>query len=599
METTKNGNVYILDAIAGLGKTTAVIAKTIEQAYSGKRVLIVQETMDLLKQTEKDLKAKARDTGSSGIYINSYHSGNTDAPISDKVIAKVNNGEYKKQVILITKETFFESMSNGLNGSDCVLYFDEYFSPFNMTSLSVEWESKKAFEHLYTTKDTGKYKRIKASAELHNLRKTNPNDYAYKAFKSAGVIRALSSDYMECYLRDGKKTSSLYTLITPDIFKSFIEVTLIGAKYEYHELSYFWKDANIQLSPLMKQLRAITPKFNLAIGYFTNQKYSLSMKTSSFQQCVGSALNSYFANDNYILTETKSNRKYDLLCVDKYSANPFNNNKITKGAIDIGCKVAGMNSYSSCSNAVYLNSMTMPDEWYKASKEIMNFGAQELYELELHGHISYYAYQYIYRTSIRNPEYSGAVNAVVGSSKIADVLMNMIDSDNIIIQEVPNTLPKEIKELEPSFAAMRLIDESAKESKVLAKKAIKDECKALAKIARNEIKKEDGRLRYKKSAGSITNSELIGLAQLNAYKADIKDALKASDKQYLVEITTKIPNKNKDIPYIKRIDKNLLGTGLVDSTESVALPPEVTQTTKLTENELKIKVIIQSMDTRK
>lgn len=472
-------NISILDAIAGAGKTTITVATAIELAAGGEKVVIIQETQTLLDQTEQDLKEKRSELKEWGVAIHKFHSkSKTCKSVSGSVINHMTEGDSDNNIVLITKETFLEVRANNLDFNQWHCFFDEFMQPFDVIKLKTEWKSEIAFDSLYVALTSNKeYNEIIPSDELFRVIASSPDDYAYQAMRDDGIIRSLGAPYTKTWLSKDKK--HLAVLITPDVFDCFKETTILGAKYHQHELSMFWREYSIQESPLTNKLRKLQPKFYMNIGYFNQFKWSKTFKKEeNNMQAIAGGLNEFFDNSTtYILTESDE-LESDLVGLRKFRYCRKSKTE-QQGADFIGCKVAGLNTYRDDTAAAFLNTLSLPDFWYKAAKEIFSFGLSDMHKLELTCHNAYFAYQFIYRTACRNPDFEGAINAVVGSKDIAEQLLAMLPSSaSVVVSQIEHDLVVDDK---PSYFALRTAWNEDKKAKAKELKELKKELTALIK----------------------------------------------------------------------------------------------------------------------
>lgn len=412
--------IYVLDAKAGAGKTTAVINSIAKN--KDKKYLLVQETKDLISQTTKTLD----EMGVGYVAITSDTSKNTTSELIDAVANE-------SRVLITTRATFMNVTMAGFKFSGYHCYFDEFPEVFTLVNLKTEWKTAEIFQSLYEVVNEGLYNEITASKECHELKNTKPSDYALNAMMDAGIIAALTSECHKVFLSPDSKQMGILT--TPEIFGGMRSVTLVGAKFDYHEVSLFWKEHEFTESPLQSSLRDVENKANVLIGYFNVNRWSKSLKTEDGQsQIIAGTLNKFFeSQDDYLFTENQ-------LMIDEFIRSGLRLWKVDKykgsstGAYIVPCKAAGLNDYRECLNAAFMNSMSRDTNYYVAAKAIMGFTAHELFELEVKCHNAYYAYQFCYRTKIREYGFNGEVNFVVGSEMIAKYLSEMIGEGGTVRQ---------------------------------------------------------------------------------------------------------------------------------------------------------------------
>ncbi|MEE7538841.1 hypothetical protein G8O18_14005 [Enterobacter kobei] len=458
-------NIFVLSAKAGAGKTTVVIEAAIKQAQY-QPVVIMQETLDLLKQTEADIKAK------SSIQIEKITSDECSA--AQTIYNSVK--DKTPRIMLITQAGFMLAMNKGADFSEFIGYWDEFMQVADVVKVKTDISSE-VFTRSYTVVGIqGSHAIIQASDDLKTWAKTGSlQDYGLDGMTKAGVVDMLLADYRVNYLSADKKY--ITSIITPDVFKDFSSLTLIGACWEYHEQAMLWKQFKVQMSPLQTSLRFVEINGSVLLGYVADVQWSSTFMTKN-QNEVSSIMNDVFKEyDHYLFC---CNENVQMSGLNKYVNDPYDG--IQAGARWVSPKCAGLNKFKEADAAAFLCCLNRPTEYYKQIKDIFQLSTLDVYKLEVTCHNAYYAYQFLYRTRIRL--YNGeSVNFVVGSKAIAEVVKEMFNCGTLFKVDTCGIIT-ETATLNDATAAMRIHSSEQKEGAASSKELLKEKKKEVSGLIR-------------------------------------------------------------------------------------------------------------------
>ncbi|HDY7851885.1 TPA: hypothetical protein RQK38_000516 [Vibrio vulnificus] len=460
-------NIGIISANAGTGKSTMMVEHSVDYARNNKPVVILQETIDLINETESNLNEEIERVKAWNVSVHKFHSNTGRGTVYAQVTNHINKNRATafNEILIMSREMFFQLRSEHYNLDGYICYHDEFLEAFVEKKLLTGWESKKSFEKLIAVKEQKHgvfetWDRVVGSDELEQIIEKNYNDYIINSLNEDGVLKLLLSSragYCDVYVSKNRK--KLFALIRPEMFGCFREVFFLGAKYEYHEMHWFWSkweavmNKKIHIFDLASlgskdhQLENTPSKANVELAYINDYRWSSDMKLKShaISESIVSTLNAYYSGENYLLSEEKDVFKRCMFDLEMFEQHRYNHSVIRTGATLIGTKVAGINKYREDLNAAFLSPMSRSDEYYKAAIDlflsyentkgnviITEDSINQVHLLQLHCNIAYYAYQFMFRTMIRQYDSAHCAKFFVGTRELAEVLVSMIDCDSPI-----------------------------------------------------------------------------------------------------------------------------------------------------------------------
>ncbi|QFQ76876.1 hypothetical protein [Vibrio harveyi] len=484
-------NMEILDRIAGTGKTQYLIDTSIGLALHGQPVLIVQETKKLIKETAQRLQNKIDEsielTGNDsykGLLIKQCHNEADHKKVVDQVKDFLSIDATRQTIMFVTKETFLELRLEGydfhsttsmksfkntnagavipkISIGELYCFWDEFLEPFEYLEPYVETtHSKQYLNRLMVIEDEKvgvfqNWDKVHASDVCICDHYKNPNDYLFKGLKNDGVIRALlgaTKGFTEVYIN--KKRDEIAYRLQPSLFECFFKTEFIGAKYEFHEMAWFWSDVNIPaVDPNTGNACRVKNYESLAditIWHFNEFYWSTNMKKEpEIIDPICFSLNEMFAQQerDYLLSETEEIYRKKMFKLNQFKLDDYTGVHNSYGAKRIGTKCAGVNEYRQDNAAAFLSSMTRPEGYYNAVLDLFLTEEQNgkvsitedsidrLAQLELDCNIAYYAYQFFYRINMRIKDYDGRIDLVCGTKQISDRIVAMLSAVKPVKQE--------------------------------------------------------------------------------------------------------------------------------------------------------------------
>ena len=267
--------IHYVDSLAGSGKTYVMIREAVSLAGLGKKVLIVQPTATLIKQTETEMRVLAPSTQIRGIYGDGTHGPGTSRQVAVDIMCHFREAGAGGEILLITHAAFL-----GLR----YIHRREIWHVFVDEIPQADWTHEVQFaqpgDHkivadnfrLMTDEYAGAgYPRLAvAPGSLGRLRKLHRNkdnvpeyaavrDLLTKVLAPHWDVHVLESQY--CSLIDGKSDGLrllVFGLLSPSLLDGYASATIMGACFEESTLYHLWRMHEVEFRPhakLQKRLR--------------------------------------------------------------------------------------------------------------------------------------------------------------------------------------------------------------------------------------------------------------------------------------------------------------------------------------------------------
>ncbi|WP_426046158.1 hypothetical protein [Brevundimonas sp. TWP3-1-2b1] len=129
---------YYLDALAGAGKTYAIVRKAHELARCGRKVLIAQPTKNLIDRTVADELGKLPSVRQRVIH------GDVAADVISTIVKHLNDADEGPEILFITQAAFF-AIPFFANRERWIVILDEVpqvdqFAEFNLPDCGSAWK---------------------------------------------------------------------------------------------------------------------------------------------------------------------------------------------------------------------------------------------------------------------------------------------------------------------------------------------------------------------------------------------------------------------------------------------------------------------------
>ena len=293
---------YSVSAPAGSGKTHAAIDYAIKLAQSHQKVLIAQPSIQLITQTEADLKAR-----NSGVVVNKIVS-KTPSYSAESVIARViehmrTTDPEQGEVLLISQQALGRLPQ--MFREHWHLIVDELPKAFTAHEMNIAKSHGFITSHLKLNEQLSptipQIMVVQADnvAALRDLSENKSHDKAFALFKDL-VDDVLNEDKLVCVNGDeyaellsgsGKrKEVTFFAFQKSEFAGGFASVTMMGANFDDTEIAHIWsKLDNVDWKPhpvIGKALRyqTHTNGARLTLKYLIEGNWSQSFAAKPFKQ---------------------------------------------------------------------------------------------------------------------------------------------------------------------------------------------------------------------------------------------------------------------------------------------------------------------------
>ena len=380
-------NAYAVDAMAGSGKTHAVIdliCKDTTQNY-----MYVAPSIQLLEQVRKGFADKGMTSR-----INVYHS-DTHKQVGNQALGSINTTKTKSgQIIMTTHETFLRILPEIKRKQDWHVYIDEAVSVYDVATFKDE-KHFTVLESLFEfTKDADGNAEIVVKSDSVDVVKVlggyAPDEGQLEgkdSFKSkkiqdlCTVVAGTTQEQQVIGFDRDKGLLKVGSYVNPEPFKGLGRLTFMAANFEHTAFYHFWsKLFDIKFQPhagIVSSLRNIGEQQGeyIQIGWLLEDGDSASHNALSktikgglpARQKAIEIVRQYYKSKDYLLV--LNNREIDDSCI------PESKNKDEE---IISTYVAGMNTYAD-KEAVAVIATTNPyPETAKWLKELLKIDNKEV-----------------------------------------------------------------------------------------------------------------------------------------------------------------------------------------------------------------------------
>lgn len=411
--------LYYVDALAGCGKTSSAIKYAIKQAKLGAKIAFVQPSTDLIDQTYANLlDADYRD-----VIVDKFHNQCLGGQVKVHVTNHLNDSPPGKgEIILMTHQTFM-SLPYWHNAQDWNIIIDE------IPQIHTEWV-RKLDVNFATLIDNielgdvvdGKYAVMTTKqgheAIIQRMAACQYDDEQDKLYQDIAV-RLSNPDMWESVIHLeslkaivnktslGRNTIQTYSIVKPETFAKYKTVTIMGAMFTKSVLFMMYAPTVefVEHATIAAGLYS-TEHTNgnlLTIKYLYEENWSKTFR----EQMVGNR--SIFKNAKAMAEHLMSNKQFI------YASNNSDNGMKTGIRLSNICH--GINEYSSVHNAVFLSALNSNGPSFSFMKT-QGISPQALTEAQFFQTL----YQFIMRTSLRNPNNKAFKTVVVMDRRSAEYL---------------------------------------------------------------------------------------------------------------------------------------------------------------------------------
>lgn len=245
---TNSHTFYGVSAPAGSGKTFALAQHAVDLAHNNQKVLIVQPTKQLIRETWNAIKRN-----DPAVEVKSIMSANigTSNVLGD-VIAHMTNATHGTGEVLLVTHEILDRMPD-THRQFWHLFVDEMPGGFDAHNLQIALTHAHATKHLEAERSlTGDVVVVDAKHEgaLRDLAANVTGDSGLAVFKDLAKD-VLNPDKLVCVSKANyerlidptglEKVASFFSILTPSFLDNFASVTIMGANLESTELYLLWE----------------------------------------------------------------------------------------------------------------------------------------------------------------------------------------------------------------------------------------------------------------------------------------------------------------------------------------------------------------------
>ena len=297
--------IFVFNALAGAGKTYALAKYADELARTGKKILFVQPTIQLIDNTYRnEFLARWKPT----YRIQPVHSGsdNFSRSVKSEILNRMRAEDVGGELLLITHEAF-KTLPRFRQRQNWMVLMDEVPSVDDYTALNLADHHSLLTKQLFTPKPSIAYSRLTRDSEVQlgvnevSLRRLaeNKREDGVSSYLQQ-TARRLISDNWEVYtdpskyknLLDGNKNIrqlGVHSLLTPRMFAGYEKVIIASALFYESILYHLWskqgwavfRDCNRSLYESLRYENH-TNGTNLTINYLMNTAWSKRLRDKPF-----------------------------------------------------------------------------------------------------------------------------------------------------------------------------------------------------------------------------------------------------------------------------------------------------------------------------
>ncbi|KDM66634.1 DEAD/DEAH box helicase family protein [Acidiphilium sp. JA12-A1] len=295
--------IHYVDSLAGSGKTYAAIRESHRLALLEKKVLIVQPTVTLIRQTEADLRTLAPTVPITAIYGDGAHGPGTSEQVGVDIMRHFKEAVAGGEIVLITHAAFL-GLRYVHRPEDWHVIVDEIPQADWVHEVQFKRpnDHKIVTEHLNLVIDqyagAGYPRLVPARRHVNPLKemhrnKANVPEYAAirdllnKVLAPHWHVHVLDSQY--CSLIDGKSDGLrllAFAILSPSLLDGYASATIMGACFKEAALYHLWRLQGVEFRPHTKiQSRLRYMQHNncdlLTIRYVVDQGWSKRLRDAA------------------------------------------------------------------------------------------------------------------------------------------------------------------------------------------------------------------------------------------------------------------------------------------------------------------------------
>jgi len=441
-------SIGLVDAIAGGGKTTAIINHAVNLAIEDKkRVCIALPTTAVIDEKFADAQALA----DGRIPVYSVH-GKVGGParVGTKLDQALKDIGSKKPAVLFTTHTTFNDCPNWIGTEHWKFYVDELFDPIEhvelrlphhygiLTSLLELLTPDDTFSEVRIASGNGKTfkQRLDGSDDVDGvfapITKRLDQPKRWKVYVNTNNFRTVTSGIGSSRLVDQReKAAALHFLAVqqPWFEQEGLDVCLASACFKDRLLYKLWHRSGTVFEPD----RAVTNQL-LAHSHDGRGLQLHCMNIDHWSKWAKNGGRTISPN-----VQSTPQRKLETLIRQTFGTEPFifNANKDSKG-LDFGSNATkvnvvehGKNAYRDFYNVAFMPSLLpVPHKWQFLLW--LGFSENDIRDEYYHSH----AYQTVFRTAARQQNRTGIVRAILPARAACEYIQSKAPGATIVQHDV-------------------------------------------------------------------------------------------------------------------------------------------------------------------
>lgn len=476
-------SIGLVDAVAGSGKTTAIINNAVNLAIEQKkRVCIALPTKEVIEEKHEDAVALA--DGRVPVYSVHGDVGGS-ASVGTKLDEALKEIGSNKPAVLFTTHKTFNDCPNWIGRQHWKFYVDELFDPIEHVALRLphHYSILTALLELLTPDDTFSEVRVSSSAHKAFQQRIDGNDDVDAVF-SRVTARLAQPDRWKVYVntahyhtvtsgigssrlvdqQEQAATLHFWAVQQPWFEKQGLDVCMASACFTDRLLYKLWRRNGTVFEPdtaVTSQLLA-----------HSHDGQGLELHCMNLQHWSAWTKNGGRKTNSPLLKTPQ--RELEQLIQHTFGADAFifnansdwNSTVFGPNAKKINVVEHGKNAHSSYVNVAFMPSLLpVPDKWQFL--RWLEFTESDIRDEYYHSH----AYQTVFRTAARQQSRTNTVKAVLPGRAACEYIQRKAPGAEIIVHEVlaarcrrgrPSKYSTPEEKREASAQRMRLKRQAAK-----------------------------------------------------------------------------------------------------------------------------------------
>lgn len=433
-------DIFYLDALAGAGKTRALVKYARKLAYMGEKVLFVQPSKLLIANTIKH----EMDTSTQRYEVTAIH-GDLKQDVVKSIVQYTQQERNNRGCILFITHEAFMHLPYIEDKKNWYLLFDEVPAVDVYKSINVPHTHKIITDLIELYTHDAAYGRLIAKDDrLENIATNKEADEVWRLFADIANkilsphwdVYALQSNYRNL-IGDSDKSKQLitYSLLKPSIFAGFKQTILASALFETSCLYHLWMRQDVNLKPVSVDLLS-NLKYQshdngelLTIKFIADGDWSKCLRDKQF---VSDGVNKTSSLCTILPDIIKSEMKDEIFAWmgnKDIADNYFNSDK----AIRLPNSPHGLNSYQHIHNVAIISALNAPPAHF----HFMNSRGVNGEDLKT-AHYRSAVYQAVMRISVRNPDDMSPNNIIVMDKSTAHWLAGHFPGATVEKLNVPD-----------------------------------------------------------------------------------------------------------------------------------------------------------------